>query len=98
MNDVSSPGSSSKNVERRSARLTAGSAKIAEASDGDMQADSEYEQQPSAEPPPRGKKRKSREDKDNKLGPQVKKVRGKRGLLRQLVEMPLDVLFEVRDH
>jgi hypothetical protein len=26
---------------------------------------------------------------------QVKKFRGKRGMLRQLVEMPLDVLFEV---
>lgn len=83
---------SSKATERRSTRLTARPAILAEALDDDMQADSEYEQL--AESSSRGKKRKSRED-NNQVGPQVKKLRGKRGLLKQLVEMPLDVLFEV---
>lgn len=78
-------------VERRSTRLTARPAMLAEAPDDDMQVDSEYEQN-LAESSSRGKKRKSRED---KVGSQVKKFRGKRGLLKQLVEMPLDVLFEV---
>jgi hypothetical protein len=95
MNDVRSPDSPSKNMERRSTRLTARPAKLAEVPDDDIEGDSEYEQPP-AESSSRGKKRKSREDKDSKLGSQVKKFRGKRGLLRQLVEMPLDVLFEVR--
>jgi len=82
-------------MERRSTRLTARPANIAEALDDDIHVDSEYEQ-PLAESCTRGKKRKFREDKGSKLGPQAKKSRGKRGLLRQLVEMPLDVLFEVR--
>jgi len=48
----------------------------------------------------RGKKRKTYDNKDTKADgqPQAKKVRsvrGKRGLLKQLVEMPVDVLFEV---
>ncbi|KAF8810052.1 hypothetical protein BYT27DRAFT_7186905 [Phlegmacium glaucopus] len=94
MNDVNSP---SKVMERRSTRLTARPANLAEALDDNMQVDSEYEQLP-AESSSRGKKRKSREDKGRKVGPQVKKFRGKRGLLRQLVEMPLDVLFEIFGH
>lgn len=89
MNDAVSP---SKAVERRSTRFTARPAMLAEAPGGDMQVDSEYEEQNFAESSSRGKKRKSRED---KVRPQVKRFRGKRGLLRQLVEMPLDVLFEV---
>jgi len=94
MNDTSSPVSPSKVAERRSTRITTRPAMLTEAPDDDMQVDSEYEQNPSlAEASSRGKKRKSREDKVN---PQVKKYRGKRvGLLRQLVEMPLDILFEV---
>ncbi|KAF8965436.1 hypothetical protein BDZ97DRAFT_2074722 [Flammula alnicola] len=46
---------------------------------------------------PRPKKRKTGENKDNKEGapPQWKRVRGKRGMLKQLVEMPLDLLFEI---
>jgi hypothetical protein len=50
-----------------------------------------------AEKKPRGKKRKTYETKPDGQH-QVKKartVRGKRGLLKQLVEMPVDVLFEV---
>lgn len=88
MNDTDSP---SKVAERRSTRLTARPAMLAEAPGDDMQVDSEYEQN-LAESSSRGKKRKARED---KVSPQVKKCRGKRGLLKQLVEMPLDVLFEV---
>lgn len=80
-------------MERRSTRLTGRPQNLAESLDDDMQADSEYEQPRAESSSTRGKKRKSRED---KLGPQVKKFRGKRGLLRQLVEMPLDLLFEVR--
>ena len=93
MNTVSSPDSASKSLERRSTRLTARPAMPAEASDDYIQVDSDYEQ--IAESSSRGKKRKTREDKDSKVGPQAKRYRGKRGLLRQLVEMPLDVLFEV---
>jgi hypothetical protein len=53
-----------------------------------------------AEKKPRGKKRKTYDNNDTKADgqPQAKKVRhvrGKRGLLKQLVEMPVDVLFEV---
>ena len=50
-----------------------------------------------AEKKPRGKKRKY-DNNDTKANgrPQAKKARGKRGLLKQLVEMPVDVLFEVR--
>jgi hypothetical protein len=45
---------------------------------------------------PRGKKRKYDSKGPKADGrPQAKKVRGKRGLLKQLVEMPVDVLFEV---
>ena len=88
MNDFSPV---SKVAERRSIRLTARPAMLSEGPGDDMQVDSEYEQN-LAESSSRGKKRKSREDKVN---PQVKKFRGKRGLLRRLVEMPLDVLFEV---
>ena len=88
MNDTSS---SPIVAERRSTRLTARPSMLTEAPDDDMQVDSEYEQN-LAESSSRGKKRKSRE---SKVNPQVKKFRGKRGLLRQLVEMPLDVLFEV---
>ena len=88
MNDTVSP---SKVAERRSTRITARPLLLAEASGDDMQVDSEYEQSP-AEPSSRGKKRKSRE---SKVNPQVKRFWGKRGFLKQLVEMPLDVLFEV---
>ena len=88
MNNIDSP---SKVTERRSTRLTARPALLAEALGDDMQVDSDYEQC-LAESSSRGKKRKSRED---KMNPPLKKFRGKRGLLRQLVEMPLDVLFEV---
>jgi hypothetical protein len=92
MNDSSSAVSPSKVAERRSTRLTARPAMLAEAPDDDMQVDSEYEQN-LAESSSRGKKRKTRED---KVSSQSKKVfRGKRGFLRRLVEMPLDVLFEV---
>ena len=90
MNDTVSP---SKVAKRRSTRLTARPVLLAEASGDDMQVDSEYEQtQQSLAELSHGKKRKSRE---NKVNPQVKRFRGKRGLLKQLVEMPLDVLFEV---
>ena len=91
MNDTVSP---SKVAKRRSTRLTARPVLLAEASGDDMQVDSEYEQnqQSLAELSSHGKKRKSRE---NKVNPQVKRFRGKRGLLKQLVEMPLDILFEV---
>ena len=88
MNDTVSP---SKVVERRSTRLTTRPVLLAEASGDDMQVDSEYEQS-LAESSSRAKKRKSRE---NKVNSQVKRFRGKHGLLKQLVEMPLDVLFEV---
>ena len=88
MNDTVSP---SKVAERRSTRVTARPALLAETSVDDMQVDSEYEQD-LPESSSRGKKRKSRE---YKVKPQAKKFRGKRGLLRQLIEMPLDVLFEV---
>ena len=88
MNDIVSP---SHDAERRSTRLTARPALLAEALGDDMQVDSDYEQNLSTEPSSRGKKRKSREE---KLKPQLKKSRGKRGILKQLVEMPLDVLFE----
>ena len=91
-NNINSPHSPSNSMERRSTRLT-GRPNLAEIPDDDSQADSEYEQPRAESSSTRGKKRKSRED---KLGPQVKKFRGKRGLLRQLVEMPLDLLFEVR--
>jgi hypothetical protein len=80
----------SKVAERSSTRLTARPALLAEALGDDMQVASEYKQN-LAESSSRGKKRKSREDRVN---PRVKK-RGNRGLLKQLVEMPLDVLFEV---
>ncbi|KDR80012.1 hypothetical protein GALMADRAFT_242213 [Galerina marginata CBS 339.88] len=40
------------------------------------------------------KPRKRRKAADSKL-PQAKKVRGKRGILKQLIEMPLDLLFEI---
>ena len=88
MNDTVSP---SKVVERRSTRLTARPVLLAEASGDDMQVDSEYEQS-LAQSSSRAKKRKSRE---NKVNSPVKRFRGKHGLLKQLVEMPLDVLFEV---
>ena len=78
-------------AERRSTRITARPALLAEVLGDDMQVDSEYEQN-LTESSSRGKKRKSREDKVN---PQLKKFRGKYGLLKQLVEMPIDVLFEV---
>ena len=78
-------------AERRSTRLTVRPAMLAEALDDDMRVDSEYEQD-LGESSSRGKKRKSRED---KVSSKVKRFRGKRGLLKQLVEMPLDVLFEV---
>ncbi|KDR81922.1 hypothetical protein GALMADRAFT_240234 [Galerina marginata CBS 339.88] len=42
----------------------------------------------------RGKKRKAKDEKADGQ-PQTKKVRGTRGILKQLVEMPLDVLFEI---
>jgi hypothetical protein len=77
-------------AERRSTRLTARPA-LAEDIGDDMQVDSEYEQN-LTESSSRGKKRKSRE---GKVNPRAKKLRGNRGLLKQLVEMPLDLLFEV---
>ena len=82
-------------AERSSTRHTARPALFAETSGDDMQVDSEYEQYlAESESSSRGnlKKRKSHE---NKVNPQAKKFRGIRGLLKQLVEMPLDVLFEV---
>ena len=79
-------------AERRSTRLTARPAILSEDLGDDMQVDSEYEENITTRSSSRGKKRKSREDKVN---PQLKKFRGKHGLLKQLVEMPLDVLFEV---
>jgi hypothetical protein len=92
MNDTVSPSV----AKRRSTRLIERPVLLAEDSGDDMQVDSEYEQtqQSLAESSSRGKKRnlKSRE---NKVNPQVKRFRGKRGWLKQLVEMPLDVLFEV---
>ena len=49
--------------------------------------------------PPRGKKRKNPETvtKERRVTgrTQAKRVRGNRGILKELVEMPLDVLFEV---
>ena len=87
MNDVSP----SKVAERRSTRITTRPAMASEAPGDDMQVDSEYEQD-LPESSSRGKKRKFCED---KVSSQVKKFRGKRGFLRRLVEMPLDVLFEV---
>ena len=95
MNDSDTVSPSKSNVaERRSTRRTARPAPFSETSGDDMQVDSEYEQtqQSLAELSSHGKKRKSRE---NKVNPQAKKFRGNRGLLKQLVEMPLDVLFEV---
>lgn len=89
---------SSSKVERRSTRLTARPLNLAEEAEDDddmmiMRIDPDYEQAlAESESSMRGKKRKSRED---KVSPQAKKSRGKRGLLRLLVEMPLDVLFEV---
>ena len=84
-------------MERRSTRVTARPGKLAQVPDDDMLVDSDYEEpHEGSSSSTRAKKRKSREDKDSKQGPPVKKVRGKRGLLKQLVEMPLDVLFEVR--
>jgi hypothetical protein len=83
--------SSSKTMERRSTRLTVRPVILADAPDDDMHVDSQV-----AESSSRAKKRKFHEVKNNKVGPQAKKFRGRRGLLRQLVEMPLDVLFEVR--
>ena len=87
-------GSSSKTMERRSTRLITHPGHLFEALDDDIQVDSEYEQ-PLTKLATRARKRKAREDKNSRVGPQVKKIRGKRGMLRQLVEMPLDVLFEV---
>ena len=89
MNDL---GSSYQTMERRSTRLSTHHGHLAEALD--IKVDSEYEQ-PLTELPTRARKRKACEDKNSKVGPQAKKIRGKRGMLRQLVEMPLDVLFEV---
>jgi hypothetical protein len=90
MNDTVSP---SKVAGRRSTRLTERPAVLAETPDDDMQVDSEYDyEQTLAESSSRRKKRKSRHDTTSS---QVKRLRGKRGLLKQLVEMPLDVLFEV---
>ena len=78
-------------AERHSTRPTARPAMLSESLGDDLQVDSEFEQN-LTESSSRGKKRKSREDRVN---PQLKKFRGKRGLLEQLFEMPLDVLFEV---
>ena len=52
---------------------------------------------PSDDENPGGKKRKTYDSKGPKVDgrPQAKRVRGKRGLLKQLVEMPVDILFEV---
>ena len=92
MNDLDTV-SPSQFAERRSTCITARPALLTEALGDDKQVDSDYYMQNSVESSSRrGKKRKSREDKVN---PQLKKFRGKRGLLKQLVEMPLDVLFEV---
>jgi len=46
---------------------------------------------------PRGKKRKTYETRPNgqHQAKKARTVRGKRGLLKQLVEMPVDVLLEV---
>jgi hypothetical protein len=65
----------------------------------DMQVDSEHEQNLNLNvSSSHGKKRTSgNSESEGKVNPQVKKIRGKRGLLKQLVEMPLDVLFEVCD-
>ncbi|KIM49552.1 hypothetical protein M413DRAFT_438740 [Hebeloma cylindrosporum] len=65
--------------------------------DGDFN-DSEFDEEMEvAAKKPRGKKRKT--SGNNDVGPpQAKKarhVRGKRGILKQLVEMPFDVLFEI---
>ena len=78
-------------AERHSTRPTARPAimMLSESLGDDMQVDSEFEQN-LTESSSRGKKRKSCEDRVN---PQIKKFRGKRGLLEQLFEMPLDVLF-----
>ena len=94
MSDLS-PVSHSEVVERRSTRLTAHPVMLAGVPDDDMQVDSEYENL--AESSSRGKKRKAqkRKSREDKVNPQAKKFRGQRGLLRRLVEMPLDVLFEV---
>ena len=78
-------------AERHSTRPTARPAMLSGSLGDDLQVDSEFEQN-LTESSSRGKKRKSREDRVN---PQLKKFRGKRGLLEQLFEMPLDVLFEV---
>ena len=78
-------------AERHSTRPTARPAMLSESLGDDLQVDSEFEQN-LTESSSRGKKRKSRDDRVN---PQLKKFRGKRGLLEQLFEMPLDVLFEV---
>ncbi|KAF8960633.1 hypothetical protein BDZ97DRAFT_2060556 [Flammula alnicola] len=58
--------------------------------------DSTPKDKPELTEKPCAKKRKTGEHRDNKEGapPQWKRVRGKRGMLKQLVEIPLDLLFE----
>ena len=88
------------NMSRRSNRVKDAPPKLLEepASDLEVSTDEDAGETVASATKPRGKKRKAAAEPDNgsiSSTQQRKKVRGKRGILKDLVEMPMDVLFEV---
>ncbi|KAF9534656.1 hypothetical protein CPB83DRAFT_842691 [Crepidotus variabilis] len=88
-------------MERRSARLRDAPVKIVQYRDNedddaaDMDVDAQLVATSSKTPAKsKGKKRKLSEEPNTAHAPS-KKLRGKRGILKDLVEMPMDILFEI---
>lgn len=88
---------------RRSSRLTARATSAVPGGSAEMDVDSQDVAYSESDDEPLAKTLKSRKRKihaDESFNPKAdehraKKVRGKRGILKQLTEMPLDILFEV---
>ena len=91
---------------RRSSRLTARVTSAVAGGSAEMDVDSQDVAYPESDDELFAKTLKSRKRKihaNESFNPKAdehraKKVRGKRGILKQLTEMPLDILFEVSHH
>jgi hypothetical protein len=91
---------------RRSSRLKTRATSAAPSGSAEMDVDSQDVAYSESDNEPLTKTLKSRKRKihaDESFSPKVdehraKKVRGRRGILKQLTEMPLDILFEVSHH